>query len=148
MTFPQSTLYRDEMLALGHIYDTTQVEVRSEVTPVALSYGQAVAFVNGELAVAGATDKLFGIVRANEVLKKAFAFDDEPEEGGSYEVNDVVPVVTRGTIVVATTGPVQKGQTAILAANGQFAAATDATAVGVGTFMSDGTDSAALSINL
>jgi hypothetical protein len=148
MTFPLPTLYRDPMLSLGHIYDTTQQDVRSEVTPVALNYGQAVAWVNGKIAVAGATDKLYGIVRANEVLKNTFAFEGEAEQAGSYEIGEVVPIMVHGTMVVATTGPVSKGQTAILAANGLFAAATDTTTVGIGTFMSDGTDSAAVSINL
>ena len=148
MTFPLPTLHRDQELGLGHIYDTTQQETFSEITAIGLSYGQAVAMTDGKLAVAGATDKLYGIVRANEVLKNAFAFEGEAEEAGSYHAGEVVPIVRCGTIIVPVTGAVEKGQTAVLAAGGLFAAAKDATAAGVGVFMSDGTDQAALHIDL
>lgn len=147
MTFPRPTLYREPMMSLGHIFDTTAQDVRSEVTPVALAYGQAVAFKNGVLAVANKTDVLYGIARANELLKGAFEFESEAQVDGSYRVGEVVPVLTKGTIVVATAGAVKKGQKAILADGGKFAA-TDGVGAVVGTFMSDGTDKAAVAINL
>lgn len=148
MGFPQSTLYRDEMLGLGHVYDTTSQEVLSEITSVPLEYGQAVTMSKGKLAVAGAADKLYGVVRANEVLKNKFASEGEAEEAGSYLAGEVVPVLVSGTIVVATAGSVKKGQTAVLAADGLFAGTDDAKVAGVGTFVSDGTDLAALHVHL
>lgn len=152
MSVPQGTLYREPNLGLGHIADTSIQQVFTEPAAEEIQYGAPLAYTTDGEAVktAGTADKVIGIARAFEGKMNDFGGFGTEQAGGTFQKDEAVSVLTTGSIVVAVSADVEKGQAAVVDADGKFkAAGTEATTT-VGVFRTAGTagKTAVLHINL
>lgn len=160
MPVPQGKMYLDTNLGLGHIADTSIQQVFTEPASETIIFGAPLAYTDDQQAVkvAGATDKVIGIARALEGLKDDFGGFGMVETAGHFLKDEPVSVLTTGSIVVAVSTDVEKGQQAVVSTDGTFAVytadtdepSTEATGTPVGVFRTSGVagNTAVLHVNL
>jgi len=130
---PRPQMYMDPSIGLGKIADIRRTEVDSAVAAGVITAGGAVQMSNG--AVTTVSDgKFYGVAVAKDYVDDLDAFP----QTSKYKAKQMVPVLRKGTIIVAITSDVAEGQPAAVdGTTGNFKPAGDTDTV-VGTFKTAG----------
>ncbi|MGL5301483.1 MAG: structural cement protein Gp24 [Weissella confusa] len=143
------TMYMDPDIGVGHVADSSTVNVLAAPAAGTIKYGAAVSYSadgTGSVQDVAVGTTVVGIARAFEGKMNAYADADDPHVG-EYQATETVSVLTQGTVMVSVAGDVKAGDKAVYQGDGKFAASTAATDVIVGTFRAAGTTVAPLHVN-